>query len=108
MAIGNVNIWMKLRDPRSHSTNVKGSFTANDADDLAPSDIELSTIQSINLAPLNVETGSALTVAGSFGSGEANDLPGDRVNISAVLLGEAGPTAATEGSHRIAFDAVGW
>ncbi len=110
MPIDNVNIWMKLRDPRSHSSRVKGSFTAKDADNLTPADIELSTIQAINLSPLNVQAGTQVTVAGSFGSGEANDRPGNVVDLSIVPIpeGSTTPSTAIGGSHRIAFDAVGW
>lgn len=110
MTISNVNIWMKLRDPRSHSSRVTGSFTAIDGDDLLPSDIELSTIQSIVLSPNNVIAGTQLSVAGSFGSSDAKDLPGDRVNLSVVPIPEGSTTPASGigGSHRIAFDAVGW
>ncbi len=110
MPIDNVNIWMKLRDPKSHSSKVKGSFTAKDNDYLTPADIELSTIQSITMTPMQTIAGTQLTVAGSFELGDAKDYVGGSINLSLVPIPEGSTTAATAiaGSHRVHFDAVGW
>ncbi len=110
MTVGSVNIWMKLRDPRSHSSKVKGSFTAGDGEYLIPSDIELSAIQALTMTPLTHHKGlgSQVTAAGSFESGDAADLVGGSVQLSLVNLGTAGGQVAAEGSYRIGFDAVGW
>ncbi len=114
MAIDNVNVWSKIRDPRSNNVEVAGTFTAKDNDYLTPADIELSTIRSITMTPLNVIAGTQPTVAGSFELGDAKDYVGGSVNLSIILKPEGSvgtvqsqrPLAA--GSHRIGFDAVGW
>ncbi len=114
MGIGNVNIWSKIRDPRSNNVHLAGSLTAVDADNLTPADIELSTIRAINLSPLNVLAGTQLTVAGSFGSGEANPRPGNVVDLNIIehpegsIGGSVAVPVPASGSHRISFDAVGW
>lgn len=114
MGIGNVNIWSKIRDPKANNTEVAGTFTAVDGDDLLPSDIELSTIRKITMSPMNVLAGSFLTVAGSFGSAEPKDLPNNRVNLNltthpeGAVGGSVAVPVVSSGSHRIAFNAVGW
>jgi len=111
MSVGDVSVWMKLRDPKSHSSIVKGTFNSADGQYLIPSDLELSTIQALTMTPLDHHKGqgSQLTVAGSFEKGDARDIPSGSVQLSVAAIGTAGGQVDTDaGSVRIGYDVVGW